>query len=82
MFNIVDTAFSYEREMIVCSILQDFSTGKGSSLQLICNAHTAFLLYGGALASLTTTFDSGFGLLAKTKLSFPQKTFKKEGTDV
>ena len=44
MFDIVDTAFSYERELIVCSFLQDFSKGKGSSLQLICNAHTAFLL--------------------------------------
>ena len=47
MFDIVDTAFSYERELIVCSFLQDFSKGKGSSLRLICNAHTAFLLGGG-----------------------------------
>ena len=44
MFDIVDTAFSYERELIVCLFLQDFSKEKGSSLQLICNAHTAFLL--------------------------------------
>ena len=42
MFNKVDTAFSYEIELIVCSFLQDFSMGMGSSLQSICNAHTAF----------------------------------------
>ena len=44
MFDIVDTVFSYERELIVCSFVQDFSKGKGISLQLIWNAHTAFLL--------------------------------------
>ena len=43
MFHIVDAALSYERELIVCSFLQNFSMGKGSSLQIICNAHTAFL---------------------------------------
>ena len=32
MFNIVDTAYSYGRESIVCSFLLDFYTGKGSSL--------------------------------------------------
>ena len=32
MSDIVDTAFSYERELIICTFLQDFSTGKGSSL--------------------------------------------------
>ena len=42
MFDIVDTAFSYERELIVCSFLQDFSKGKESSLQLICKPPTAF----------------------------------------
>ena len=45
MFDIVDVVFSYERELIV-SFLQDFSKRKGSSLQLICNAHTTFLLCG------------------------------------
>ena len=30
--------------MIVCSFLQEFSKGKESTLHLICNAHTAFLL--------------------------------------
>ena len=46
MLDIVDrpTTISYERELIICSFLLDFSKGKGSSLQLICNAHTAFLL--------------------------------------
>ena len=43
-FYIVDTAFSYEREFIVCSSLQDFTKGKGSILQLMCNAYTSFLL--------------------------------------
>ena len=47
MFDTVDTAFSYEVELIVHSFLQDFSKAKGSRLQLICNAHTAFLLCGG-----------------------------------
>ena len=51
MFDIVDAAFSYERELIVCSFLQDVSMGKGSSLQLICNAHTAFLLSGAEFQS-------------------------------
>ena len=46
MFDVVDTTFSYERELIFCSFLQDFSKGKGSSLQLICNTHTAYLLCG------------------------------------
>ena len=46
MFDIVDTVFSYKREFIICLFLQDFSKGKGSSLQLFCNAHTAFLLCG------------------------------------
>ena len=46
MADILDTIFSYERELTVCSFLQNFSKGKGSGLQLICNAHTAFLLCG------------------------------------
>ena len=49
MFDMVDTAFSYEREMIVSSFLLDFSKRKGSSLQLICNAHTEFLLWGSEI---------------------------------
>ena len=51
MFDIVDTAF---REFIVCSFLQDLSKGKGSSLQLICNAHIAFLLLWGSTACAVT----------------------------
>ena len=50
MVNIVHTAFSYERELIICLFLQDFSKGKGSSVQLICNAHNCvFTLYGRAV---------------------------------
>ena len=52
MFDIVDTAISYERELVVCSFLHDFSKGKGSSLQLIFYAHTAFLLRGAVLLML------------------------------
>ena len=37
----VDTAFSYERGLIVCSFLWE-----KEELSLTCNAHTAFLLYG------------------------------------
>ena len=46
MFDAGDTVFSYKRELIVYSFLQGFSKGKGSSLQLTCNAHTAFYLWG------------------------------------
>ena len=46
MFYIVDTAFSYEKELIVCSFPQEFSKGKESSLQLICNVHTEFYFVG------------------------------------
>ena len=46
MLDIVDTVFSYVRELIVCSFLRDFANDKGSSLQLICNADNAFLICG------------------------------------
>ena len=42
----MDTAFDSKRELVVCLFLQDFSKGKGSTLQLIFNAHTALLLLG------------------------------------
>ena len=42
MVNIVDTALSLDKELIICSFLQDISKEKESSLQLICNAQTAF----------------------------------------
>ena len=35
MIDIVDAAFSYERELIVCSFLQISSKVKGSSLYFI-----------------------------------------------
>ena len=50
MFDIVDTSLSYERALTICSLLKDFSKGKGSSLQLNCNAHTAFCLCRGRTA--------------------------------
>ena len=43
----IDTACSYKRELIICLFLKGFSKGKGSSVQLICYAHTAFLLCVG-----------------------------------
>ena len=46
MFDIVGNAFSYERELICLLISDGFLQGKGSSLQLISNAHSAFLLVG------------------------------------
>ena len=49
MFDIVDTAFIHERDLVVCSFLQDFSNGKESSLQLIFYANNTFLLYGADL---------------------------------
>ncbi len=44
MFDIVDTPFSYGRGLIVCSSLQGFSKTKESTLHVICNVDTAFLL--------------------------------------
>ena len=55
MFDRADTAVSYKRELIVCSFLQDFFKGKGSSLHLICNAYTAFLLCEAELICCTST---------------------------
>ena len=53
MIDIVDTAFSYKRGLIVCSFrgsfLQDFSKVKGSTLELIWNTHTAFILTVGQI---------------------------------
>ena len=62
-FDIVDTVFTYERELIVCSVLQDFSKRNGSIaynqghynkiivslLQLICNAHTLRFFFEGQM---------------------------------
>ena len=48
MFDIVDAVVNYERELIVCSVLKDFS--EGSSLKLIFNAYTAFLLRGAEIS--------------------------------
>ena len=44
-FNLLDTVSSEVRKCIVCSFLQDFSNGKGSSLRLICNAHFTVSFY-------------------------------------
>ena len=54
MLDIVDTYFSCERELIVCSFLQDFSKGKGSSLQVICYAHAVFLPCGTEVTDCTS----------------------------
>ncbi len=44
MFDIVDTPFSYWRGLIVWSSLQSFSKTKESTLHVIWNANTVFLL--------------------------------------
>ena len=62
MFDIVDTALSYERELIVCSFLQDFSKGKGSSMQLVFNAHIAFLLCEADLLKSVANFNAAVKL--------------------
>ena len=54
MLDKVDTAFSYGRELVVYSYLQDLSKGKGSSLPFICKAHTAFLLCTAEMAEQDT----------------------------
>ena len=46
MFDMVDTAFTYERALIVCQFLPEFSMRKESSLHEIWNADTAFFLVG------------------------------------
>ena len=79
MLDTVDTVFSYEGELIVCSFLPAFSKGKGNSLQLICNAHTVFLLCGaeftpGAMPQhkfcLTCSHESAWAML----VNVPTKT--------
>ena len=52
MFDIVNTASSYERE-VICSFLQDFFQRKRSSLQLICKAHSALLLVGQSFGNIS-----------------------------
>ena len=46
MFDIVENAFSYERNLIVYSFLQDISKRKGSSLQLYALHILRFYLVG------------------------------------
>ena len=60
MFDIVDTVFSFERKLIVCSFLQKFLQRKESILHLICNAHVAFLLCGADIivSPLSHTIDT------------------------
>ena len=67
MFVIVDTVLSYERELIECSFLQDFSKGKGNSLQLICNAHTAFLLWRAGMVPLCSMLSNLFDFQCQSK---------------
>ena len=44
MFDMVDTAFSYGRTLIVYYFLRESFKVNGSSLHGICNADTTFLL--------------------------------------
>ncbi len=45
MFDVVDTAFSYWRVLVICQFLQESSKVKESRLYVIWNAHPAFLLF-------------------------------------
>ncbi len=55
MFDIVDTSFSYVRWLIVCSSLQEFSKTKESTLHVIWNVDTAFLLCGAEVWHVYST---------------------------
>ena len=71
MFDIVHTAFSYERDLNICSFLCDTSISKekGSSLRLICNAHAGFLLCEDswlAVEQLVIAHNNRTGSNAKT----------------
>ncbi len=45
MFDMVDTAFSYGRGLIVCSSLQEFSKTKESTLHVIWNVDTFYYVF-------------------------------------
>ena len=51
-----DTAFSYERALIVCSFVQDFYKGKGNNLQFIYDAHIAFLFWWADIMAIMQHF--------------------------
>ena len=60
MFDIVDTAFNYGKELIVCSFLQDFSEEKGSSLQfLLCGVE-----YPKRVSARSDQLNKHYGLWA------------------
>ena len=56
MFDIAGTAFICERDLTVSSFLQDFTKGRGSSLQLICNARSVVLLCGADAARVNSPY--------------------------
>ncbi len=62
MFNVVDTAFSYGRVLIICYFLQESSKVKASSLHEIQNADTAFLLGEVVVLFLQNNYPSCVGL--------------------
>ncbi len=49
MFDIIDTHLRHGRGLIVCSSLQEFSKTKESTLYVIWNVDTAFLLCGAEI---------------------------------
>ena len=65
-------------ELIVCLFLQDFSKGKESSLLLICNAYTAFLLRGAEMNVCHLIFTSGTLLLYKVKTQYVHLQIKAD----
>ncbi len=55
MADMVDTVFSYWRALIICQFLQESSKVEESSLHVIRNAHTTFLLCGTDISSRVPT---------------------------
>ncbi len=53
VFDMVDTVFAYSKALIICSYFQESSKIKESSLCVIWNAHTAFLLCGADINTYT-----------------------------
>ena len=60
MFDIIDTLFSYRKGLIVCSLHQEFSNTKESTLHVSWNVDTAFLLCGTTLFLVTVCYWNYF----------------------
>ena len=70
MFDKVDTPFSYGRGLIVCSLLQKFSKTKESTLHVIGNVDTAFVLCGADLHNCVFTLYVSNATMSKAMQRF------------